>query len=91
VRGCACAVGVGFSKGGIRAILVSMRLHLLVAVSFLGLTSILASACSDEAETDCAQASECNEVVCPDGSKLRDCVEGQCLTSEACSDSSGGW
>ncbi|MEJ7730637.1 MAG: hypothetical protein WKG00_15625 [Polyangiaceae bacterium] len=68
-----------------------MRLHLVAAAAILSLASLLVSACSDDAGADCAQDSECGEVVCPDGTKLRDCVEGECLTSDACNNASGGW
>jgi hypothetical protein len=68
-----------------------MRLHLVAAVAFLGFASLLVSACSDDAEAECAQDSECGEVVCPNGTRLQDCVEGECLTSDSCDNASGGW
>ena len=68
-----------------------MRLRLLVAASLLGLTSVLVLACGSDSEDECAQDSECGEVVCADGTKIRSCVAGECVKAEACNADAGGW
>lgn len=69
----------------------AMRLYLLAAVPVLGLAPLLVSACSEDNESECSQDSECGEVVCADGTKIRSCVNGECVSAEACNQDGGGW
>lgn len=53
--------------------------------------ALLATACDAE-EAECARDEECNEITCPDGSKMRTCQDGVCLQGDDCdAETSGGW
>ena len=64
-------------------------------VAFM-LSLALATGCGDDTSdggaTSCEAASECEQVECPDGSKVRACVNNQCATSpdQLCESGAGG-
>ena len=63
---------------------------LAVAVAPLAI-ALLAVACDSE-EAECTKDDECNEITCPDGSKMRTCESGVCLQGNDCeAESTGGW
>lgn len=73
----------------LRAASLSMR-SLAVALAPLAI-ALLAVACESE-EAECTKDEECNEITCPDGSKMRTCESGVCLQGDDCeTESSGGW
>lgn len=63
---------------------------LAVAVAPLAI-ALLAVACESE-EAECTKDEECNEITCPDGSKMQTCESGVCLQGDDCeAESTGGW
>jgi len=66
----------------------------ILAASLLSLA--LAAGCGDDTSdgggTSCEAATECEQVSCPDGSKVRACINKQCVTNpdELCSGGAGG-
>ena len=73
----------------LRALALSLR-ALAVAVAPLAI-ALLAVACGSE-EAECTKDEECNEITCPDGSKMQTCESGVCLQGDDCeAESTGGW
>jgi hypothetical protein len=67
------------------------------AASFLALVLLplglatLATACEEE-DPECLKNTECQEITCPNGSKMQTCKDGVCLQGDDCEvESSGGW
>jgi hypothetical protein len=60
----------------------------LLATLAIGL---VAAACDSE-DSECTKNEDCQEITCPDGSKMQSCSEGQCLQGDDCEDAGdGGW
>ncbi len=63
---------------------------LMIVLAPLALVAAVA-ACDSE-EPECTKNEECQEITCPDGSKMRTCQGGVCLQGDDCeTESSGGW
>ena len=60
---------------------------LAAAIVVFAAASFALGACSRE---ECSAATDCTEVVCPDGSKITQCNEGVCATLNDC-DQGSGW
>jgi hypothetical protein len=59
--------------------------------SWLGFGALLTlSACGGESDAECEKDEDCQEVVCPDGSKVKQCDSGTCFTLESC-EGGQGW
>jgi hypothetical protein len=58
----------------------------LIAAMLAGGLTI--AACEDDPE--CETNADCDEVVCADGIKHKECTEGSCFVAEDCAPANGG-
>lgn len=61
--------------------------RIVIAAVTVGVIVFTAGACGSE----CSADKDCEEVVCPDGTKHRSCSEGLCMVFADCNTKPTGW